>query len=103
MSVKRYELSREPCGGMDEDLGGEWVRWADYQALLASFPKAIDKVVGLPQYEYKTTSGPRKMWEDYDKPPEGEGWEPDPDRGRPGESWERFDNHEEAYWRRPIT
>ena len=29
-----------------------------------------------------------------------EGWELDPDRGRPGESWDRFDYHEEMYWRR---
>lgn len=52
------------------------------------------------KYEYATTTGPRKAWDNPDQPPEGEGWELDPDRGHPGESWERFDYHEERYWRR---
>ena len=51
-----------------------------------------------PDYEYATTDGPRKSWHDEDRPPEGEGWEANVDRGRDG--WERFDYHEEAYWRR---
>ncbi len=55
-----------------------------------------------PQYEYATTTGPRKGWDNMDEPPEGEGWELDPDLGRPGESWDRFDYHEERYWRRPL-
>ena len=51
-------------------------------------------------YEYKTTTGPRKMWDDQDTPPEGEGWVRDMDQGRDG--WERFDYHEESYWKREV-
>lgn len=57
-----------------------------------------------PQYwEDATTEGPRKAWEDADVPPEPEaGWELDYSRGRPGEAWDRFDFHEERYWRRWV-
>lgn len=48
-----------------------------------------------PGYEYATTQGPRKGF--YLNAP-SEGWEPNIDVGRLG--WERFDEHEEAYWRR---
>jgi hypothetical protein len=57
-----------------------------------------------PAYEYRTTTGPRKQWNDIDVPPcdwEGEpepGWERNTDTGRDG--WERFDYTEESYWRR---
>lgn len=51
-----------------------------------------------PAYEYETTEGQRKSWDDADKPPEGEGWERNVDAGRDG--WDRFDFHEESYWRR---
>lgn len=51
-----------------------------------------------PSYEYATTQGPRKSWDGYDDPPEGDGWERNADVGRDG--WERFDYHEESYWRR---
>lgn len=54
-----------------------------------------------PDWEYETTTGPRKAWYDGDVPPEGEGWMPNTYRGN-GESWERFDYHEESYWMRPI-
>lgn len=53
-----------------------------------------------PDYEYATTEGPRKSWDGYDDPPEGDGWERNVDAGRPGEGWERFGYHEESYWRR---
>jgi hypothetical protein len=57
-----------------------------------------------PAYEYRTTTGARKQWDDVDRPPcdwEGEpepGWERNIDAGRDG--WERFDYTEESYWRR---
>lgn len=60
-----------------------------------------------PGYEYATTRGPRKQWDDPDQPPVGDdgetepGWERNLDAGRPGQGWDRFDYHEEAYWRRP--
>lgn len=52
-------------------------------------------------WEYETRTGPRKAFDDEDIPPEGEGWERNTDMGRGG--WERFDSHEESYWRRQCT
>lgn len=57
-----------------------------------------------PDFEYRTTEGPRKQWDDADTPPLDENFDPDPtwerntDAGRDG--WERFDYTEESYWRR---
>ncbi|MFG3170547.1 hypothetical protein [Streptomyces sp. NPDC048200] len=59
-----------------------------------------------PDYEYATTTGPRKQWDDSDVPPYGDDGEPDTswesnvDAGQPGTGWERFDYTEESYWRR---
>lgn len=47
-------------------------------------------------YEYCTMEGGRKSVDP--GKPEGEGWEVDKAKGRDG--WERFDNHEEYYYRR---
>lgn len=58
-----------------------------------------------PDWEYATTEGPRKHWDDIDVRPAGDDGEPDPtwqrntDAGIDG--WERFDYTEESYWRRP--
>ncbi|MFI1485749.1 hypothetical protein [Streptomyces sp. NPDC020747] len=58
-----------------------------------------------PAWEYATTEGPRKQWDDADVPPVDEAGDPDPtwernvDAGRDG--WERWDYTEESYWRRP--
>lgn len=60
-----------------------------------------------PGYEYRTTEGPRKQWDDINEPPHGDdgepepGWERNVDAGRPGMGWDRFDYTEESYWRRP--
>ena len=51
-----------------------------------------------PDYEYARTDGPRKA--SSDDPPEGEGWERNVDRGSNG--FERFEYHEEHYWRRRV-
>lgn len=57
-----------------------------------------------PEWEYRTTEGPRKQWDDADRPPSDEDGDPDPswernvDAGRDG--WERWDYTEESYWRR---
>lgn len=57
-----------------------------------------------PAYEYATTEGQRKQWDDVDVPPRGDdgmpdqSWEPNTDAGRDG--WGRFDYTEESYWRR---
>lgn len=59
-----------------------------------------------PEWEYRTTEGPRKQWDDQETPPRNENGEPDPswepnvDMGRDG--WDRFDYTEEAYWRRRL-
>lgn len=50
-----------------------------------------------PDFEYETTEGPRKSWDNQHIPPEGVGWERN-NEYRDG--WERFDYHEESYWRR---
>lgn len=71
-----------------------------YAAQVREHRQAARRVV-IDPYEYAMTSGPRKA-SDPSPPDPGDGpaWEPDPNRGRPGESWERFDYHEEYYWRR---
>lgn len=51
-----------------------------------------------PDYEYETVKGPRKQWNPMDYPPAGDGWQLNSAAGRLG--WDRFDYHEEAYWRR---
>ena len=51
-----------------------------------------------PLWEYATTEGQRKSWDDADTPPDGDGWERNTDAGRNG--WDRFDYTEESYWRR---
>ena len=51
-----------------------------------------------PWYEYATTDGPRKAFDEH--MPAGLGWERNVEEGTNG--WERFDYHEEAYWRRLI-
>lgn len=57
-----------------------------------------------PDWEYATTEGPRKQWDDAGTPPADDNGDPDPtwelntDAGRDG--WDRFDYTEECYWRR---
>lgn len=74
---------------------------ANFDALVEKMGHDTQGAPSLPaaeEYEYRTTTGPRKMW---DQEPDltKEGWELDVSQGREG--WERFDNHEEMYWRRP--
>ena len=57
--------------------------------------KALHSLRAHPDYEYETTEGPRKNWNQ--NPPEGNGWENNKDYH---DGFERFDYHEEAYWRR---
>ncbi len=67
--------------------------------LLARLEAFLHSRCTHPDYEYATTDGPRKSFDQH--PPEGEGWEVNVDEGRDG--WERFDYHEESYWRRKKT
>lgn len=56
-----------------------------------------------PGYEYATTTGPRKAFDNYKLPPDKrDGWVPNTHSGNET-AWERFDYHEERYWRRPWT
>jgi hypothetical protein len=58
-------------------------------------------------YEYATTEGQRKAWDYSTEPPRNEdgtvseGWEFNRTEANP-EAWERFDYHEERYWRRRV-
>lgn len=52
-----------------------------------------------PAYEYETTEGPRKQWDNPEEPPEGEGWEPNTAKGY-RDGWARLEYTEESYWRR---
>jgi hypothetical protein len=52
-----------------------------------------------PAYEYRTLEGGRKTWREVDDPPEGDGWELNI-TSRDPDAFERFEYHEERYWRR---
>lgn len=69
-----------------EDMAAEIKRLSD----------ALHSRRAHPDYEYKTTTCGRKAY--YGEPEmEAEGWE---SNGEGHDSWERFDYHEEHYWRR---
>ena len=53
-----------------------------------------------PDFEYASTTGPRKYWDSTQQPP-GEGWEPNLDVG--DRRWMRYDHYEESFWRRRIV
>lgn len=92
---------------------------ADYQALVDEHTSHQEQVASQtdaemhadfahPHYEYATTEGPRKTWDEGASlppadPATGETdltWERNVDAGDRG--WERFDVHEESYWRRLL-
>lgn len=54
-----------------------------------------------PDWEYETTTGQRKAWDDQNTPPPGGGWVRNTFTCF-GEGWERFDYTEESYWMRPL-
>lgn len=81
------------------DVMAEGVTEAPQDDRLAKLERWLHARQMHPDFEYATTSGPRKGWDDADRPPEGDGWERNTDYGNGG--WERFDYHEESHWRRP--
>lgn len=105
-------------GGHDEDQARHIARWDPVRvlaeveakrAILADHPRSplldmteseLHAHCAHPAYEYATTQGQRKAWDYSNEAPDGEGWERNVDAGNPGEGWERFDYHEESYWRR---
>lgn len=74
------------------------------EARPAETPEQLHARFAHPGWEYATTTGPRKQWDDVDVPPTGDDCLPDPTwerntaAGRDG--WERWDYTEESYWRR---
>ena len=76
-----------------DDTGVCVIHTTDLRKLLGISPVDED------EWEYETVERGRKSSAEI-YPPDGEGWEPDYSRGRPGEAWDRFDNHEETYWKR---
>uniref|UniRef100_A0A6M3LBX5 Uncharacterized protein n=1 Tax=viral metagenome TaxID=1070528 RepID=A0A6M3LBX5_9ZZZZ len=90
------------------------VQWAHDNVLLMDSPTLADAVTEAAKAAY-----PDDRWERHtvetgrksgtthqDVWPAGEGWEIAVDRGRvgtPSAGWERFDNHEELYFRRRAT
>jgi hypothetical protein len=85
-------------GEIDVQRAAAWL--ADVVAGWQRADKELHARRAHPAYEYATTEGQRKAFDAIDVPPDGDGWERNVDAGRPGEGWERFDYHEESYWRR---
>jgi len=74
---------------------------ADRDFALKDFGKPAAVTTEECGWEYKTVETGRKSGTGHkDVWPDGDGWEIDLTRGRPGEGWERFDCHEELYFRR---
>ncbi|MCG5464203.1 hypothetical protein MED01_002368 [Micromonospora sp. MED01] len=75
---------------------------AVYRAQLRRRPdEELHARAAHPDWEYTCTEGPRKQWDDVDRPPDGDGWVRNVHIGVRGEGWERFDYTEESYWMRP--
>lgn len=104
-SIKRGQAAKE------RDLAAREVMVEAAQArvdgLLSDQPgytkrleSALHRRMAHPDYEYATTKGQRKAW-DVTPPEQGDGpvWEMNKDYH---DGWERFEYHEEAYWRRPV-
>lgn len=70
----------------------------EYASDIAEITGALHYVSTNDQYEYAVTTVGKKSGDSYT--PDGEGWEPDFDKGRPNEAWDRFEYHEEYYWKR---
>lgn len=71
-----------------------------YEEVLAAMTdEELHATCQHPDFEYETTEGQRKAWDDSDRPPDGEGWVRNRHVGRNG--WERFAYTEESYWMRP--
>lgn len=111
VGIQRYGTALQPFNGRSalRDLYEELLDAACYarQRLVEDEPQVeterladvLHEMRRHPDFEYETTSGQRKAWDDADTPPEGGGWERNRTTKCP-EGWERFDYHEESYWRR---
>ncbi|MFK3962138.1 hypothetical protein ACI2KT_00990 [Ensifer adhaerens] len=102
-----HDEGHEPCNDLEhgkamaEELLQEWLD----EVGLTARPKqrTLDEA---DLWEYETVETARKSGTSHaDRWPEGEGWEIDTTRGRVGTlraRWERFDYHEELYFRRRV-
>ncbi len=70
----------------------------EYATDIAEITGALKYVSTSDEYEYAITTVGRQSG--YKSVPEGDGWETDFDKGRPNEAWDRFEYHEEFYWKR---
>lgn len=97
-------IGTEHCDGdVGVNLPGSEAAWAavaEHVTKRHTEEHRLHLTCSMPGWEYATTQGPRKQWDDADTPPDGDGWEPNTARGSDG--WERFDYHEESYWRRQV-
>lgn len=81
-----------------EKIDNEMAAEAEFEAKMQTMTDSELHAIGAhPDYNYYTTEGQRKSWDEVDTPP-GESWERNTDMGSNG--WERFDYTEESYWRR---
>ncbi|MFC0626165.1 hypothetical protein [Kribbella deserti] len=114
---KRY-MESVPDPAVLADIAAKRAILADYQAEVAKHAEYWERQRARPtselhadrahpDYEYRTTEGQRKHWDDADVPPidndklEPEpGWERNVEEGDNG--WQRFDYTEESYWRRLL-
>jgi hypothetical protein len=108
--IRRASAIVVAWGGHIAELKTEVARLAEERDVLARHRHAVDAhgaapaptdderhaLEAHPDFEYATTEGPRKGFDEH--PPSSDGWERNTAMGRDG--WERFDEHEEAYWRR---
>lgn len=84
----------------------EFQWWIDGQDAPPRSDAELHASFAHPAYEYRTTEGQRKAFDDASVPPSDDNGEPDytwernTDAGRGG--WERFDYTEESYWRRRL-
>ena len=81
----------------DAKGGSRRAELIDVATVCFAWIAAMDR---LDMWEYAVTTGPRKTWGDaeLDPPDHRPGWIVDNDKGSAG--WERFEYHEERYWKR---
>lgn len=96
------DYDEECYPGSDAPPGNGWVplysRPNDSDMEIARLTDALHERRAHPDFEYETTRTARKSG--FSVKPSGDGWEPNEYGGDPHSSWERFEFHEEQYWRR---
>lgn len=88
-----------PCGNIDKEMELFGIYGNELQERIDKLEHYLHRTLSHPEYNYTTTTGPRKAFYNEDIPP-GKGWERNIDYGVEG--WERFDYHEESYWKKKL-